>query len=249
MDLELLYRPVEHLDGWLSGALAGAPLLVALAIALLLGLRHASDPDHLVAVTSLVAGRDGDVSSGVRLGAWWGLGHALVLLLVGAPLIVLRGHLPAWVEHVAEQAIGLAIVALAARVLFKWVRGDYRLTSHRHAATAGGDDHRHLHEAPSAHRHAHDRTPSQSFAIGALHGLGGSGAVAVLLLSALPTTTEALAALALFAPAAMLSMTLLTGACSWALTRQVIAPLYRSALIPALGLFGILFGASYAGLA
>ena len=76
MSLHLLFEPFERADAWLTRLLEGAPLLVALAIAFILGLRHASDPDHLVAVTSLVAADDGDASRAARLGAWWGLGHA-----------------------------------------------------------------------------------------------------------------------------------------------------------------------------
>ena len=72
MDFEFLFKPVEDIDAWLTGLLAGAPLLVALLIAFALGLRHASDPDHLVAVTSLVASDNGDVRGATRLGAWWG---------------------------------------------------------------------------------------------------------------------------------------------------------------------------------
>ena len=59
IDFQFLFRPVEQLDAWLTGLFDGAPLLVALGIAFVLGLRHASDPDHLVAVTSLVAADDG----------------------------------------------------------------------------------------------------------------------------------------------------------------------------------------------
>ena len=62
MDFEFLFRPVEEVDAWLTGLFSGAPLLVALGIALVLGLRHASDPDHLVAVTSLVAADGGDTA-------------------------------------------------------------------------------------------------------------------------------------------------------------------------------------------
>ncbi len=68
MSFDFLFGPVESLDGWLTGLFDGAPLLVALAIALVLGLRHASDPDHLVAVTSLVAAEDGDARKAARLG-------------------------------------------------------------------------------------------------------------------------------------------------------------------------------------
>lgn len=94
MDLSPLYHPLEELDTWLTGLFDGEPLLVALGIAFVLGLRHASDPDHLVAVTSLVAADDGDVRRGVRLGWWWGIGHAATLLLVGIPLIAFKAELP-----------------------------------------------------------------------------------------------------------------------------------------------------------
>jgi high-affinity nickel permease len=80
---EFLFRPLEGVDAWLTGLLDGAPLLVALAIAFALGLRHASDPDHLVAVTSLVAADGGDTRGAARLGAWWGAGHAAILLVIG----------------------------------------------------------------------------------------------------------------------------------------------------------------------
>ena len=83
MSFEFLFRPVEDLDALLSGMFAGAPLLVALGLAFALGLRHASDPDHLVAVTSIVAADDGDSRGAIRLGAWWGAGHAVTLLALG----------------------------------------------------------------------------------------------------------------------------------------------------------------------
>ena len=98
MDFEFLFGPVEHLDDWLTGLIDGAPLLVALGIAFVLGLRHASDPDHLVAVTSLVAADGGDTRRAAHLGAWWGLGHAGALLAIGIPLIVFKTELPPWLE-------------------------------------------------------------------------------------------------------------------------------------------------------
>ena len=76
----------------------------------MLGPRHASDPDHLVAVTSLVAADGGDARGAARLGAWWGVGHAAALLLLGIPLIVFKSELPAWLESGAEKAIGLVII-------------------------------------------------------------------------------------------------------------------------------------------
>ena len=249
MSLDGLFAPMEAIDGWLAGMLAGAPLLVSLAIAFALGLRHASDPDHLVAVTSLVAAEGGDVRAAARLGGWWGLGHAVTLLAIGLPLIALKSELPGWLERGAETGIGLVILALAARLLVKWARGDYRAGPHRHHGHHH-DDHRHLRRGEEAgvHRHRNLRTPRQAFAIGTLHGLAGTGAVVLLLVAALPDRLEAAAALAVFAPMSVLSMAACTSAFAWVLTRPIIEPLYRRLLIPALGAFGLVFGLWYAGL-
>ena len=186
--------------------------VLAIAVALGLGLRHATDPDHLVAVTSLVAAGEGDVRGAARLGVWWGLGHAAMLLAVGLPLIVLEGRMPGWLERGAETAIGLVIVLLAARLLVPWRR------------------------PAQAHRL---RTRPQAFGIGLLHGLAGSGAVVVLLVAAVPSPVEAAATLAVFAPATMVSMTAFTGAFAWALGRSGHRPVLVPA-IGALGLaFGL----------
>ncbi|CAN5568806.1 hypothetical protein BH20ACT15_BH20ACT15_01840 [soil metagenome] len=243
MDFTFLFGPVEQLDESLTRLFEGAPLLVALGIALLLGLRHASDPDHLVAVTSLIASRDSDKRDAARLGTFWGLGHAAMLLAIGLPLIFLKSELPAWLETGAEKAVGVVILVLAVRVILKWVRGDYRSDPHTHPA----DEHRHLHRADE-HSHHSVRTPAQAFGIGVLHGLAGTGAVVVLLIAAMPTAVEAAAALALFAPMSVLSMTACTTAYAWLLTRRPIEPLYRTVLIPMIGGFGVIFGLWYVGL-
>jgi hypothetical protein len=246
MNLDFLFTPLEEVDAWLTGLFEGAPLGVALVIAFVLGLRHASDPDHLVAVTSLVAARGGDVRAATRLGVWWGLGHALVLVAVGIPLIALKSELPAWLEAGAETGVGLVILALALRVIAKWVRGDYRVSGHRHPEEAR---HRHLHRgATDEHRHPHLRTNRQAFGIGVLHGLAGTGAVVVLLIAALPGQFEAALAMAVFAPMSIVSMAACTSAFAWLLTRPIVDPLYRRVVIPALGLFGVVFGLWYAGI-
>jgi high-affinity nickel permease len=242
MNFEFLFKPVEELDSLITGLFDGAPLLVALGIAFLLGLRHASDPDHLVAVTSLVAAEGGDTRKAARIGAWWGVGHAAALLVIGVPLIAFKTQLPAWLESGAEKAIGTLILVLAARVIYKWARGDYRATAHAHAD--GHRNRRHLSKG-DGHRHVKVRTPAQALSIGLLHGLAGTGAVVLLLIAALPSRLEAGLALAVFAPMSIASMAALTAAFAWVLTRPIIEPVYRSILIPVLGLFGVMFGAWY----
>jgi high-affinity nickel permease len=245
VSFDFLFTPLEDLDAWLTRLFDGAPLVVALIIAFVLGLRHASDPDHLVAVTSLVAADGGDVRGAARLGAYWGAGHALTLLVIGFPLIALKTALPGWLERGAEIGVGVVILLLALRVLRKWRRGDYRVGAHRHE----DDRHRHLsHGGEPHHAHRHVRTPRQAFGIGLLHGLAGTGAVVVLLIAALPGRLEAAAALAVFAPMSMASMTLFTSAFAWLLTRPLIDPIFRRVLIPSIGLFGVVFGIWYAGI-
>jgi hypothetical protein len=225
VDFDVLFQPVEAIDGW-SGLIAGAPVAVALGIAFVLGLRHASDPDHLVAVTSLVAADGGDPRRAARLGAWWGVGHGGTLLAVGLPLILFKSALPPWLDDGAERAVGLVILVLAGRVLMRWLRRD--------------------HAQP--HRHRPARTSRQAFGIGLLHGLAGTGAVVLLLIAALPTRLEAAGALLVFAPMSMLSMAGCTTVFAWALTRPAVQPIFNAVLVPGLGAFGLLFGCWYAGL-
>jgi high-affinity nickel permease len=248
MSFEFLFRPVEQVDAWLEGLFAGEPLVVALLIALALGLRHASDPDHLVAVTSLVAVDGGDVRGAARLGAWWGIGHAAALLAIGIPLIAFKSDMPSWLERGAETAVGLVILLLAARIVIKWVRGDFRAGRHTHAAGSRPSGHRHLRRGAGEHPHRTVRSPRQAMAIGLLHGLAGTGAVTLLLLAALPGKLEATAALAVFALMSVVSMAVCTSAFAWVLTRPVVDPVYRTVLIPAFGAFGLMFGVWYTGI-
>jgi ABC-type nickel/cobalt efflux system permease component RcnA len=251
MSFQFLFEPIEELDTFLTGLFDGAPLLVALGIALLLGLRHASDPDHLVAVSSLVAADDSDARGAARLGAWWGVGHAVALVTLGVPLIAFKAALPGWLETASEKAIGVVILGLAGRVVFKWVRGDYRAFAHAHHS-GQRDGHRHRrhlrHAGGSDHVHVQVRSRGQAVSIGLIHGLAGTGAVVVLLITALPSRLEAALALGVFAPMSIASMAACTAAFAWVLTRPIIEPLYRGVLIPAFGLSGVAFGLWYAGM-
>jgi high-affinity nickel permease len=211
------------LDQWVVQLSDGTTLLIVVAVAVLLGLRHATDPDHLAAVTTLVTNGRGGAT---RLGLAWGLGHASSLLVFGVPIVIWKAYLPARVEQSAEVTIGLVIVALALWLLLRWRRGAF------------AHDHTHLRVPPR-------RTPWQAFAIGLVHGVGGSGGVGVLLLAAIHSHALAIVALVLFAGCTAVSMTLLSTGFGLMLGR----PSLRRALgrlVPAFGAFGIAFGAWYA---
>lgn len=119
-------------------------------------------------------------------------------------MIALRSQLPAWLERGAETGIGLVILALAARVIVKWLRGDPSARAHAHPEGR----HRHLRRGRGSEhgRHRHVRSRGQAFGIGVLHGLAGTGAVVLLLIAGIPGRLEAAAALAVFAPMSVVSM-------------------------------------------
>ena len=219
---------------------------IVLLVAFLFGLRHALDPDHLVAVSTLVAGkRDGGATAAGRLGASWGIGHAMTLIAFGLPVVFAGMFLPEIVQRAAESAIGVIIVFLAVRLLVRWRRGAFHAHPHDH----DGEQHVHLHphaDDPShGHTHRAARTPLQAFLIGMAHGTGGSAAAAVLVLASIPDIRVAAVALAVLALGAAISMATLSTLFGWLLT----APPVRRRLVaalPALGVFSMVFGLWYA---
>lgn len=240
------------LEDWLAGNGAGGGQLMALLAAILLGLRHATDPDHLTAVSTLVLS---DRHYGARranlLGFAWGLGHAITLFALGLPVILFGRHLPQAIQRAAEATIGIVIVALAARLLLRWSRGAFHTHAHSHQGVEHA--HPHAHERAHAtqaseHGHRHEtlgRSPLAAFGVGALHGIGGSAAVGILLVSAVSGTTNGVVALLLFAAATAVSMAAVSAVLGYLLTRGGTAK-QMVRWIPACGLAGILFGAWYA---
>jgi high-affinity nickel-transport protein len=104
------------LDDWIAGLSEGASIGVVLFVALLLGLRHATDPDHIAAMTTLVAsGRERVARSAAELGAWWGVGHGITLVVFGIPILLAERYLPERIQQGAETAVAVLIVFLAVR--------------------------------------------------------------------------------------------------------------------------------------
>ena len=224
-------------------------IAVAFLVALLLGLRHATDPDHLTAVSSMIlAERDGGRRGAMRLGLAWGAGHALTLLALGLPFVLWGDALPERIQQVAEIAIGLLIVGLAVRLLVRWRRGYFHVHPHRHGDVVHA--HPHVHEgAHGPHEHPHaealGRTPLAAFGVGLVHGIGGSAGAGILLVSSIDDRATAAIALVVFAAATALSMGVATLVFGHVLTRRGVAFRLES-FIPVLGVLGMLFGAWYA---
>jgi high-affinity nickel permease len=210
------------LDDQIANLGAGEAFFIVVIVAILLGLRHATDPDHLTAVSTLVAGDRADTRKAGRLGLAWGLGHATTLFAFGLPIVLYRSYLPDAVQTAAETLIGLVIVALAARLLLRW----------RESRRGTG---RHLHAA---------RSPLQAYGIGLVHGIGGSAGVGVLLLASIPDHVEAVVALGLFAAFTAVSMSLASTSFGWVLSRGAVQRSFVS-VAPALGALSLGFGVWY----
>ena len=241
---------MSTIDSWLEGFLHNpSGVGVILLISLLLGLRHASDPDHLAAVTTLIAsGKEREQARKAGLmGLLWGLGHGTTLIVLGLPLVLFDRYLPEPVQQAAETLIGAIIVFLAVRLLLRWRRGLYHVHTHRHD---GRTPHRHVHSHAhsESHQHAHaipHRTPLSAYGIGLVHGVGGSGGLTLLLLSTISNQAEAAGALLIFAAGTAVSMALLSTAFGFAIAGGPIGRNFER-VAPVLGVLSMAFGVWYA---
>src|SRR6266705_3147149 len=166
-----------------------APSIVAvLAIGGLLGFRHAFEPDHLAAVSTLATRPAARLRGAARLGLIWGLGHTVT---VGA---------------VAELIIAALLVLLGSLVIWRYVRGRWHMHVHQHTAAAP-HFHLHSHAADPNHGHAHATVDARrSLGFGVAHGLAGSGAIAALLVAAVPDTVSRLFYFAAFSAGTIVGM-------------------------------------------
>jgi cytochrome c biogenesis protein CcdA len=215
------------LDDMIANLSDGTTFGMVMAVSLLLGLRHATDPDHLAAVTAVAAGsRDQGGRQSARLGLAWGGGHALTLFVFGLPIVLFAAYLPEHVQQGAETFVGLLIIALAVWLLARWRRGYFE--------PGNAQDER-----------AAARTPRQAFGVGLVHGIGGSAGVGAILLAAIDNRGLAVAGLVVLAAFTAMSMTVLTTGFGATLARR---PVQRSLtrVIPVLGVASLAFGSWYA---
>jgi len=193
-------------------------LVTSSSLGSLLGMRHALEPDHLAAVSTLVAAQ-GDERSGYKaalLGVCWGLGHTVSLLAVGAALVVLRAEMPAYASDLFELFVALMLVGLGLRAMYLAARqgpaGPSRVHHHGHRV--------HVHPGAPAHIHIGAWTLARRpLLIGAVHGLAGSGALTALVLATLPTTAARLTYMMVFGLGSTLGMAMLSGVLGWPLAR------------------------------
>lgn len=194
-----------------------------LAVGFALGMRHATDADHLAAIATL-ATRESSLRQALRHGLAWGIGHTLTLLLLGGMALVLGESLPPRFEKVLEFCVGLMMLLLGVDVLRRLRGGDLHFHAHRHGPGEAEHLHAHAHPHPGTstlavpqfaslsfaphreapHRHApiEDTTaaalPLRAMLIGVMHGMAGSAALILLSLDQATTVAVGLGYLLMF---------------------------------------------------
>lgn len=174
-----------------------------------MGLRHATDADHVVAVTTLVV-RQRRPKAALTMGALWGLGHSLTIISAGAAIIAFKLTIPERTAHMLEFLVGAMLAALGALNLLGFRVG--RRHEHR-------DDHHH-------HEHLEDlqwapggAQAVRALVVGVVHGLAGSAELSLLVLAAIPATAGAAAAMAylgIFCVGTLVGMAVLSSLFGWA---------------------------------
>ena len=184
-----------------------APSIVAvLAIGGLLGFRHAFEPDHLAAVSTLATRPTARLWSAARLGLVWGLGHTVTVGIFALLIIVLGVQLPARFWPAAELLVAGLLILLGAVVIWRYVRGRWHMHAHAHTAAAP-HFHFHSHAVDPSHGHSHAVVDARrSLGFGIAHGLAGSGAIAALLVAAAPDTSTRIAYFAAFGAGTIVGM-------------------------------------------
>ncbi|MBX3232401.1 MAG: sulfite exporter TauE/SafE family protein [Labilithrix sp.] len=200
-----------------------SPALLSGVAGIVQGARHALEPDHITAVATVMV-RAPSPGRGVFYAGCWGLGHAAMLVLVGGPLVVLGVELPDRVTTVLELLVGAMLVYLGLRTL--------RESKHDHPAVD-----------PKASALERGKRP---FAIGVMHGLAGSGALAALIALAAPTVTAGLMSLALYAAGTVLGMVALALLAGPVLARAGKLPRLAPLLCRVAGVMSIVVGVVWA---
>ena len=190
-------------------------VITSSGFASLLGMRHALEPDHIAAVSTLVS----DEQSSIRaawLGVCWGIGHTLTLFVVGLGLVLVQSEIPSGLADVFEIFVSMMLIGLGMRSVLQAARlgskGPAILHKHRWIV--------HQHPGMPAHVHIGNWTLARRpLLVGAVHGLAGSGALAALVLTTLPSTASRLTYMIVFGLGSTAGMAALSGLLGWPLAR------------------------------
>lgn len=219
-------------DGW------GIALL-----GLLLGIEHSMEPDHLVAVSTLVSEHSGARRAGM-IGVYWGVGHSLVLMVIGLLVLALRVRIPDRLAGYAELLVGVVLILLGIRAILRLRARRLHIHPHRHTPAEASHTHLHDHSGADIHEHSHRPVHRGSFLVGMLHGMAGSAALMFLLLGTVDSTLQGLGYLLAFSAGSIAGMGLISAVVGMLMTMwSHRAEKFQSGLGIAAGGASILIGA------
>jgi ABC-type nickel/cobalt efflux system permease component RcnA len=191
-------------------------VITILGVGLVFGLKHATEVDHVVAVSTIVS-QQRNLWRSTLVGAMWGAGHTASLLITGVIVLSLRIAIPEQVTKWLEFGVALMIIGLGAIALWRSLlkRSDVHVHKHSH----GGVSHVHVHFHESETRHRKERPHSHAVSaiglkpifIGAVHGLAGSGALTLLVLTQIQSAWVGFFYLGVFGLGSILGMILMSG--------------------------------------
>ena len=219
-------------------------IITALAIGFVLGLKHALDPDHVVAVSTIVS-QSKSLRRSSLVGTFWGLGHTFSLLVVGLAVIVLKLNLNERVAAWMEFAVAVMLVALGVKAVATALRG-WKLHLHKHEHGGRPHVHLHLHKPDEVETHQHFHLlglGTRPFLVGMVHGLAGSAALMILVVATIPSAVVGLIYIAVFGVGSVGGMLLMSSIVSlpFLLTARRLGVVSR-VLQVSVGVFSVGFG-------
>ena len=229
-------------------------VVAILSLGLIFGLKHATEVDHVVAITTIVS-RHRNVFRSAFVGALWGLGHTVSLLAVGVVVLSLRIAIPERISGWLEFGVALMIIGLGVSALWRVLRSSDEVHLHQHDHDGLHHTHVHFHEqgsrhqpsSPAPHSHALSRVGWKPVLIGMMHGLAGSGALTLLVLTQIQSTWVGVLYMATFGLGSIVGMLLMSGLIGlpFALTSSKLTQMHRG-LQTVAAVLSICFGLWYA---
>ena len=229
-------------------------ILAVLSIGLVFGVKHAMEVDHVVAVSTIVS-QHKNVFHSALVGAFWGAGHTASLLVMAAIVLTLRVAIPETVSGWLEFGVALMIIGLGVSALWRALRKNAEVHVHQHSHDGVSHTHVHFHETETRHQpavqaqhsHAVSRIGWKPVFIGMVHGLAGSGALTLLVLTQISSSFIGFLYVGTFGLGSIVGMLLMSGLIGlpFALASKKLTHLHQGVQTVA-AVFSICFGLWYA---
>ena len=182
--------------------------MALLSVGFVFGMKHALDADHLAAISTIVSERKNWFSSSI-IGGLWGIGHTISLFAAGAIVLFLKIQISPRLENILESCVGLMLVGLGVSALWRLRRGS-KLHLHQHPHGERVHLHPHFHEQDLPTEASHHTVGKRPLLIGLIHGLAGSAALMLLVLSSIPTALIGMIYIAVFGTGSIIGMMLIS---------------------------------------